>query len=118
MPTKRLFLAGGVMSSIASEIQTVTVLWEIFVRTQSQEAIGYVGLSHSGNPVKSVSVNGVPCKASTIRSQTYPLFRYDWGVIPTSGANVQVEQFLSWVRSSAAAGKIINKAGAVAAFNK
>jgi hypothetical protein len=39
-------------------------------------------------------------------------------VIPTASPNVQVEQFLSWVRTSAAAGKIINKAGAVAAFNK
>jgi phosphate transport system substrate-binding protein len=81
-------------------------------------SIGYVGLSHSGSPVKSISVNGVACNASTIRAQTYPLFRFDWGVIPTASPNVQVEQFLSWVRSSAAAGKIINKAGAVAAFNK
>ena len=81
-------------------------------------AIGYVGLAHSGSPVKSVEVNGVACNASTIRAKTYPLFRYDWGVIPTASPNVQVEQFLSWVRSSADAGKIINKAGAVAAFNK
>jgi phosphate transport system substrate-binding protein len=81
-------------------------------------AIGYVGLSHSGNPVKSVSVNGVACKASTIRSKIYPLFRYDWAVIPTSHANVKVEQFLDWTRTSKAAGTIINRAGAVAAFNK
>jgi ABC-type phosphate transport system substrate-binding protein len=80
-------------------------------------AIGYVGLSHSGNPVKSISVNGVPCKASTIRSKTYPLFRYDWAVIPTSHPSVKVERFLDWVRTSKAAGKIINRAGAVAAFN-
>ena len=81
-------------------------------------AIGYVGLSHSGNPVKSISVNGVPCKASTIRTKTYPLFRYDWAVIPTSHPSVKVERFLDWVRTSRAAGKIINRAGAVAAFNK
>jgi hypothetical protein len=31
---------------------------------------------------------------------------------------VKVEQFFDWVRTSAAAGGIINKAGAVAAFNK
>ena len=81
-------------------------------------AIGYVGLAHSGSPVKSIAVNGVACNASTIRAKTYPLFRYDWGVIPTANPSVQVEQFLDWVRTSAAAGKIINKAGAVAAFNK
>jgi phosphate transport system substrate-binding protein len=81
-------------------------------------AIGYVGLAHSGSPVKSISVNGVPCRASTIRSKTYPLFRFDWAVIPTSHASVTVEQFLDWVRTSHAAGQIINRAGAVAAFNK
>jgi phosphate transport system substrate-binding protein len=81
-------------------------------------AIGYVGLSHSGNPVKSIAVNGVACKASTIRSKIYPLFRYDWAVIPTSHASVKVEQFLDWTRTSKAAGTIINRAGAVAAFNK
>jgi phosphate transport system substrate-binding protein len=81
-------------------------------------AIGYVGLAHSGNPVKAISVNGVPCRASTIRSKSYPLFRYDWAVIPTKKTSVKVEQFLDWTRTSAAAGKIINKAGAVAAFNK
>ena len=60
-------------------------------------AIGYVGLAHSGSPVKSISVNGVPCQASTIRSKTYPLFRFDWGVIPTGQTSVKVEQFLHWV---------------------
>ncbi|MGO9901579.1 MAG: substrate-binding domain-containing protein [Solirubrobacteraceae bacterium] len=81
-------------------------------------AIGYVGLAHSGSPVKKLTVDGVPCSAPYIRAQTYPLFRYDWGVWPTAHANVQVLQFFNWVRTSAAAGKIINEAGAVAAFNK
>jgi phosphate transport system substrate-binding protein len=81
-------------------------------------AIGYVGLAHSGKPAKALTVNGVPCQASTIRNKSYPLFRFDWGVIPTAHPNVQVEQFFDWVRRSAAAGKIINRAGAVAAFNK
>jgi phosphate transport system substrate-binding protein len=82
-------------------------------------AIGYVGLAHStGSGVKSVSVNGVPCQASTIRSKKYPLFRYDWSVIPTKSPNILVEQFLDWVRTSHAAGLIINRSGAVAAFNK
>jgi phosphate transport system substrate-binding protein len=81
-------------------------------------AIGYVGLAHSGKPAKALTVSGVPCQASTIRNKSYPLFRFDWGVIPTSHPSVAVEQFFDWVRTSAAAGKIINKAGAVAAFNK
>ena len=33
---------------------------------------------------KSLAVNGVACNAATIRNKTYPLFRYDWGVIPTA----------------------------------
>ena len=81
-------------------------------------AIGYVGLSHSGTPAKAVSVNGVPCSARNIRNKSYPLFRFDWGVIPTAHPNVAVEKFFDWVRTSKAAGKIINRAGAVAAFNK
>jgi ABC-type phosphate transport system substrate-binding protein len=81
-------------------------------------AIGYVGLAHSGKPVKAVSVNGVACNAGNIRSKSYPLFRFDWGVIPTASPKVQVERFFDWARTSAAAGKILNRAGAVAAFNK
>ena len=81
-------------------------------------SIGYVGLSHSGKPVKAIKVNGVACTAANIRKKIYPLYRYDWGVVPTGKTNPQVTKFLTWVRTSAAAGKVINKAGAVAAFNK
>jgi phosphate transport system substrate-binding protein len=80
-------------------------------------SIGYVGLSHSGSPVKALSVNGIPCDAATIKSETYPLFRFDWGVIPSTGANPNVIKFLKWVHSNKKAGQVINKAGAVAAFN-
>ncbi len=81
-------------------------------------SIGYVGLSHSvGSGEKALSIDGVACDAANIKSKSYPLFRYDWAVLPTSHPNPQVVQFLNWVRTSAAAGKIINKAGAVAAFN-
>ncbi len=81
-------------------------------------SIGYVGLAHSETGVKKLTINGVACDATHIRNETYPLFRYDWGVIPSVRPNVAVLQFFSWVRSSAAAGKIINQAGAVAAFNQ
>lgn len=83
-----------------------------------RNAIGYVGLAHSGGPIKSLTVNGVPCSARFIRTKQYPLFRFDWGVIPTSHPSVRVEQFFDWVRTSRAAGRIINRAGAVAAFNR
>jgi phosphate transport system substrate-binding protein len=81
-------------------------------------SIGYVGLAHSGPPVKKISVNGVACNQTNIRKETYPLYRYDWGVVPTGKTNRNVVKFLEWVRTSKIAGQVINKAGAVSAFNK
>jgi phosphate transport system substrate-binding protein len=83
-------------------------------------AIGYIGLSHSGagSGVKKLTVGGVACDTGHIKNESYPLFRYTWSVIPTSHPNVQVERFLDWVRTSKQAGTIIARAGAVPAFNK
>jgi phosphate transport system substrate-binding protein len=82
-------------------------------------SIGYVGLAHSkGSHEKALKINGVGCNAANIKKKTYALFRYDWAVLPTAHPNTRVEQFLDWVRTSKTAGKIINRAGAVAAFNK
>lgn len=108
---------GGATQSNNVQQDTSDGLVQVGV-SHDPNAIGYVGLSHSGKPVKSISVNGVPCNASTIRNKSYPLFRFDWAVIPTHHPSTQVEQFLDWVRVSKAAGKLINRAGAVAAFNK
>jgi phosphate transport system substrate-binding protein len=85
-----------------------------------RNAIGYVGLAHAGasSGVKKVSLNGVACNDANIKKETYPLFRFIWGVVPTSNPSAQVEQFIDWVRTSKAAGKIISSAGAVPAFNK
>ena len=85
-----------------------------------KSAIGYVGLGHSGagSGIKTVAVNGVACNAAQIRSESYPLWRYIWGVVPTAHPSRQVEQFLDWVRVSKAAGSVISAAGAVPAFNK
>jgi ABC-type phosphate transport system substrate-binding protein len=80
-------------------------------------SIGYVGLARSGKPAKKIAVKGVSCTQGNIKRKTYPLYRYDWGVIPTSHANKQVVKFLEWTRSSNEAGMVINRAGAVAAFN-
>jgi phosphate transport system substrate-binding protein len=109
-------LGGSTQASNVAQL-TADGLVQIQVE-RDPNAIGYVGLAHSGAPAKSLSVNGVACNARNIRNKSYPLFRFDWGVFPTSHPNVQVEQFFDWVRTSAAAGKIINRAGAVAAFNK
>jgi len=38
--------------------------------------------------------------------------------VPTSHPSVAVEKFFDWVRTSKQAGQIINRGGAVAAFNK
>jgi ABC-type phosphate transport system substrate-binding protein len=85
---------------------------------QNPNAIGYVGLANSAHAgEKALEVNGVPCKAADVKNKSYPLFRYDWGVLPRTHASVAVEEFFDWVRLSPAAGKIINRAGAVAAFN-
>jgi phosphate transport system substrate-binding protein len=85
-----------------------------------KNSIGYVGLQHAskGSGVKTVQVNGVVCNQSTIKAETYPLFRYIWAVLPMSSPNVQVEKFINWVRSSKQAGQVINLGGAVSAFNK
>jgi ABC-type phosphate transport system substrate-binding protein len=87
---------------------------------QDHNAIGYVGLAHSGkgSGVKPLELNGVACDQANIKNESYPLFRYIWAVIPMSHPSVAVEKFIDWIRTSSQAGKIINEAGAVAAFNK
>jgi phosphate transport system substrate-binding protein len=86
---------------------------------QDANAIGYVGLAHSGagSGVKRLTVGGVACSDATIKKESYPLFRYVWAVLPTAHPSTQVEKFLDWVRVTHAAGKIISAAGAVPAFN-
>jgi len=88
--------------------------------SKDPNAIGYIGLAHSGkgSGVKRVTLNGVSCNQANIKNETYPMFRYIWGVLPTNGASPAVEKFFDWVRTSKQAGQIINRAGAVAAFNK
>ena len=88
--------------------------------TSDKNAIGYVGLAHSGkgSGVKPVKLNGVACNTANIKNETYPLFRFIWGVLPTAHPSAQVENFIEWVRTSKAAGQIISRAGAVPAFNR
>lgn len=85
-----------------------------------RNAIGYVGLAHSGtnSGVEAIKLNGVACNPTNIKSQKYPLSRFIWGVLPLHNASKPAAQFLDWVRTNATAGTIIAKAGAVPAFNK
>lgn len=91
---------------------------------QDRNAIGYVGLAHSGrgSGIKTVSLNGVACTAGNIKNQSYPLWRWIWAVLPTPSAGVKpdpnVEKFINWIATSKTAGGVIGRAGAVAAFNK
>jgi phosphate transport system substrate-binding protein len=82
------------------------------------DAIGYAGLAWQGKGIDPVKVNGVPCAAKQVKSQKYPLSRYIFIVLPTDSPNPDVTKFVDWARTSKAAGKVINRAGGVAAFNK
>jgi phosphate transport system substrate-binding protein len=88
--------------------------------SKDKNAIGYAGLAHShqADGVKPLTLNGVACSATNIKNESYPLFRFIWGVLPSSNPSVAVEKFFDWVRTSKVAGQTITRAGAVAAFNK
>lgn len=85
---------------------------------QDPNAIGYAGLAWQGKGLSDVKVNGVPCAPKQVKSLKYPLSRYIFIVLPTNNPNPDVTKFVDWARTSKAAGKVINKAGGVAAFNK
>jgi phosphate transport system substrate-binding protein len=82
-------------------------------------AIGYVGFAHSkGSGLKMVTLNGIPCAPKYVKAQTYPLSRYIWFVSASDNPDPDVIRFATWIRTSAAAGKILKRAGAVPAFNR
>jgi phosphate transport system substrate-binding protein len=87
--------------------------------SQDKNAIGYVGMAHSGtgSGVKKLRIGGVACNPTNIRNESYPLFRFIWGVLPTSHPNINVEKFFDWTRTSHRAGQILTAAGAVPVFN-
>src|SRR3954451_10322906 len=87
---------------------------------QDPNAIGYDGLAWQGHGQKTLSVNGVPCRASKISVEPlkYPLSRYLFLVIPNSGVSPALQKFIDWARRSPEAGATILRAGAVPAFNK
>ena len=86
---------------------------------QDHNAIGYVGLAHAkGSGVKRMTIGGVSCTDANIKNESYPLWRFIWGLWPTKHPNTNVQKFFDWVRTSHAAGQIIQNAGAVPIFNQ
>jgi phosphate transport system substrate-binding protein len=83
-------------------------------------AIGYDGLAWQGKGQRALRVNGVPCIPDKISVEPlkYPLSRYIFIVLPTSGPSRAVQKFVDWARTSPLAGQVILKAGGVPAFNK
>ncbi len=87
---------------------------------QDPNAIGYDGLAWQGNGQKTLKVNGTLCEASKISVEPlkYPLSRYLFLVVPSSGVSPALQKFIDWARRSPLAGEVIAKAGGVPAFNK
>lgn len=87
---------------------------------QDPNAIGYDGLAWQGHGQKTLKVNGILCKASNISVEPlkYPLSRYLFLVVPSSGVSPALQKFIDWARRSPLAGEVILRAGAVPAYNK
>jgi phosphate transport system substrate-binding protein len=86
----------------------------------NHNAIGYNGLGYVNDNAKlrPLSLDGVPCDATNVKTFEYPLTRYIFFVLPTASPNPDVQKFVDWARTSPEAGTIIAKVGGVPAFNK
>jgi len=122
------FFQGAVLNGGAENSSTTQLTSDGLVKVaieKNRDAIGYVGLANSGatgeTPApteKPLAINGVACSPANIRKQTYPLWRYDFSVVPATSPNPAVLAFLNWARTSKAAGTVLSATGAVPAFNK
>ncbi len=122
------FFQAAVLNGGAENSSTTQETSDGLVKTmieKTKDAIGYVGLANSGvkgetkaTGEKALKINGIACSPANVKKQTYPLWRYDWAVLPQTSPNPAVEAFFTWARTSAAAGKVLTGAGAVPAFNK
>jgi ABC-type phosphate transport system substrate-binding protein len=116
-------LNGGAENSSTTQL-TSDGLVKVAIQ-KNKDAIGYVGLANSGvkgeakaTGEKALTINGIACSPANVKKESYPLWRYDWYVLPASSPNPAVLAFLTWARTSKAAGKVLATAGAVPAFNK
>ena len=122
------FFQSAVLNGAAENGSTTQLTSDGLVKVaieKNKDAIGYVGLANSGvkgeakaTGEKALSINGVACSPANVKKESYPLWRYDWYVLPASSPNPAVLGFLTWARTSKAAGKVLSTAGAVPAFNK
>jgi phosphate transport system substrate-binding protein len=122
------FFQSAVLNGGAEDSSTTQLTSDGLVKIQiekNKDAIGYVGLANSGvkgeakaKGEKALSINGIACSTTNVKKESYPLWRYDWYVLPATSPNPAVLQFLNWARTSKAAGKVLSTAGAVPAFNK
>jgi phosphate transport system substrate-binding protein len=122
------FFQAAVLNGGAENTSTTQLTSDGLVKTaieKNKDAIGYVGLANSGvkgetkaKGEKALSINGIGCLPANVKKKTYPLWRYDWAVLPAKDPNPAVLRFFTWARTSAAAGKVLAAAGAVPAFNK
>jgi phosphate transport system substrate-binding protein len=86
-----------------------------------KDAIGYVGLANSkrsGEKALKISRKAggtaYACSAKNVRSRKYPMWRFDYGVIPFKHQNAQVLKFFNWITDTKTAAALINRVGAVA----
>jgi phosphate transport system substrate-binding protein len=122
------FFQSAVLNGGAENTSTTQLTSDGLVKVaieKNKYAIGYVGLANSGvkgetkaTGEKALSINGIGCLPANVKKKTYPLWRYDWAVLPAKQPNPAVLRFFTWARTSAAAGKVLVAAGAVPAFNK
>ncbi|MDE3131450.1 MAG: substrate-binding domain-containing protein [Acidobacteriota bacterium] len=122
------FFQSAVLNGGAENSSTTQLTSDGLVKVaiaKNRDAIGYVGLANSGvkgeakaTGERAVSVNGVACSPANVRKERYPLWRYDWYVLPAGKPNAAVLAFLNWARTSRAAGKALVASGAVPAFNR
>jgi phosphate transport system substrate-binding protein len=86
---------------------------------QDHNAIGYVGMAHAkGSGVRKMTIGGVACNDANVKNESYPLWRFIWGLWPTKHPNTNVQKFFDWARTSHQAGQIIKNAGAVPVYNQ
>lgn len=122
------FFQGAVLNGGAENSSTTQLTSDGLVKVaieKNRGAIGYVGLANSGvkgetkaTGERALSINGVACSPSNVKKESYPLWRYDWYVVPSTSPNSAVLAFLNWARTSKIAGTVLATAGAVPAFNR
>lgn len=107
-------------ASPASNVTPVDKDGEVAVAlSKNPNGIGYIGLANSkpANGVKRLTLNGVAATPKNIKRLKYPLSRFAWIVLPANNPNRAAARFADWVRTSYAAGKVLEKAGAVPVWN-